>query len=195
MYQQKLLQGKSFRNSIINTLLAMLYEKSTETEKHCKRLEAYCVAIGQRMNLTTKDLDELSLLALLHDIGKVAIPPSILKKPGPLTPAEWEEMRRHPEIGYRIAQESTELASISNLILSHHERWDGKGYTRGLVGEDIPLACRIISVVDAFDAMTNNRVYRKAMSVEEAITEIKKNAGTQFDPKIVEVFLEILKEN
>lgn len=195
MYQQKLLQGKSFRNSIINTLLAMLYEKSTETEEHCKRLEAYCVAIGQKMNLTTKDLDELSLLALLHDIGKVAIPPSILKKPGPLTPAEWEEMRRHPEIGYRIAQESTELASISNLILSHHERWDGKGYPRGLVGEDIPLACRIISVVDAFDAMTNNRVYRKAMSVEEAITEIKKNAGTQFDPKIVEVFLEILKEN
>lgn len=195
MYQQKLLQGKSFRNSIINTLLAMLYEKSTETEEHCKRLEAYCVAIGQKMNLTTKDLDELSLLALLHDIGKVVIPPSLLKKPGPLTPAEWEEMRRHPEIGYRIARESTELASISNLILSHHERWDGKGYPRGLIGEDIPLACRIISVVDAFDAMTNNRVYRKAMSVEEAITEIKKNAGTQFDPQIVEVFLEILKEN
>lgn len=135
-------------------------------------------------------MDELSLLALLHDIGKVSINPNILQKqPGALTSAEWDEMKRHPEIGYRIAQATPELAIVSDLILSHHERWDGKGYPRGLKEEEIPLPCRILAIADAFDAMTNDRVYRKAMSREEALLEIERNAGAQFDPVITNLFI------
>lgn len=192
MYQQKLLDGKSYRNAIISTLLATLYEKSQETEEHSKRLEKYCHAIGRKLQLSSKEMDELSLLALLHDIGKVGIHPNILKRPGSLTPAEWGEMKRHPEIGYRIAQATPELAAVADLILSHHERWDGKGYPRSLKGEEIPIACRILSVVDAYDAMTNDRVYRKAMTSHDAIQEIRKNMEKQFDPQIAELFIEIL---
>lgn len=192
MYQQKLLNGKSYRNAIISTLLATLYEKSTETQEHSKRLEAYCHAIGRMMGLSSREMDELSLLALLHDIGKVGINHSILQKPGALTPAEWEEMKRHPEIGYRIAQGTPELAGIADFILSHHERWDGGGYPRGLRAQAIPLICRILAVVDAFDAMTNDRAYRRAASVEEALLEIEQNAGKQFDPQIAMLFIEIV---
>jgi diguanylate cyclase (GGDEF)-like protein/PAS domain S-box-containing protein len=192
MYHQKLLEGKSYRNAIINTLLATLYEKSNETEEHSKRIEKYCHSIGRKLQLSSKEMDELSLLALLHDIGKVSINPNILQKPGSLTLSEWDEMKRHPEIGYRIAQATPELAIVSDLILAHHERWDGKGYPRGLKGEEIPLACRILAVTDAFDAMTNDRVYRSAMSVKEAILELERNAGNQFDPKIANLLIETI---
>ena len=193
MYQQKLLDGKSYRNAIISTLLATLYEKSNETEEHSKRIETYCHAIGRKLHLSSKEMDELSLLALLHDIGKVSIDPNILKKPGQLTPEEWEEMKRHTQIGYRIAQVTPELSIIADLIIAHHERWDGKGYPRGLKGEEIPLACRIIAVTDAYDAMTNDRAYRAAKSCEDAIYELLQNAGTQFDPEITELFVQILR--
>ena len=192
MYQHKLLDGKSYRNAIISTLLATLYERSNETEEHSKRLEAYCHAIGRELQLSSKEMDELSLLALLHDIGKVGIHPNILKKPGPLTPAEWDEMRRHPEIGYRIAQATPELAVMADLILSHHERWAGAGYPRGLRGDEVPLACRILAVVDAFDAMTNARVYRRAMTIEEAVWELERDAGKQFDPQAAQLLLKII---
>lgn len=192
MYQQKLLDGKSYRSAIISTLLATLYEKSNETEEHSKRLETYCHEIGRQLQLSSKEMDELSLLALLHDIGKVSIDPNILQKPGALTPTEWEEMKKHPEIGYRIAQATPELAAIADLILSHHERWDGKGYPRRLKGEEIPLPCRILSVVDAFDAMTNDRVYRAAMSIQEALFEIIENRGKQFDPQVAGFLIEII---
>lgn len=195
MYHQKLLDEKSFRNGIINTLLATLYEKSSETEEHSKRLEYFCHEIGKKLNLTSKEMDELSLLAVLHDIGKVNINPNILLKAGPLDPGEWEEMRLHPETGYRIAKASPELSGISEYILAHHERWDGKGYPRGLKADEIPLPCRILSVTDAYDAMTNNRVYRKALSKTEAIEEIMRNSGSQFDPEITQIFLDLLTEN
>jgi diguanylate cyclase (GGDEF)-like protein/PAS domain S-box-containing protein len=192
MYHQKLLDGKSYRNAIISTLLATLYEKSNETEAHAKRIEKYCHAIGRKLWLSSKEMDELSLLALLHDIGKVGIHPNILKKPGPLTLAEWDEMKRHPEIGYRIAQATPELAVLADLILSHHERWDGTGYPRGLKEGEIPRVCRILSVVDAFDAMTSDRVYRPSMTIGEAILELEKNAGKQFDPQAVKLLIEII---
>ncbi|MEA4846579.1 MAG: HD-GYP domain-containing protein [Clostridiaceae bacterium] len=193
MYQQKLLDDKSSRNAIIDTLLGMLYEKSMETEGHSKRVETHCYSIGIKLKLSPRELEELSLLAILHDIGKVGINPDILKKPGRLTTSEWEEMKRHPEIGYRMVKVTPELADVAEFILSHHERWDGKGYPRGLKGEEIPLVCRILAVIDAYDAMTNDRVYRKAMSSEEAILELQKNAGTQFDSEIVRLFIQILQ--
>lgn len=179
-------------NEIVRKLLVTLYEKSNETEEHSKRIEKYCHAIGCELQLSSTEMDALYLLALLHDIGKVGIHSSILKKPSKLTAEELEEMERHPEIGYQIAKATPELADVADLILSHHERWDGNGYPRGLKGEEIPLVCRIISVVDAFDAMTNDRVYRKAMTVDEAILEIERNAGKQFDPLVARILTGII---
>ncbi len=192
MYHQKLLDGKSYRNAIINTLLATLYETSMETEEHSKRMEYYCHAIGKQLGLSSKELDDLSLLAILHDIGKVGINPDIIKKPGALTPEEWAEMKKHPEIGYRIVQAAPELSNVAEFIFSHHERWDGTGYPRGLKGEEIPLICRILSVADAYDAMTNDRAYRSAMSHLQAVEELERHAGTQFDPTIFNVFIQVL---
>lgn len=194
MYHQKLLEGKSYRNTIINTLLATLYEKSMETEEHAKRLSSYCKAIGHGLSLSEKIMNELELFAVLHDIGKVGIHPNILTKPGPLTNVEWSEMKKHSEIGYRITQSTPELAFVSEYILLHHERWDGSGYPKGLKGEEIPICCSILAVADAFDAMTSDRVYRKAMKITEAIKELRKHAGTQFNPKIVQLFVSLLEQ-
>ena len=130
---------------------------------------------------------------MLHDIGKVGISMDILKKPGPLNDEEWKEMKRHPEIGYRIAQNTPELSTVSEYILSHHERWDGSGYPRGLKGPEIPLLCRILAVADAYDAMTSNLAYRKAMDSLDAMAEIKHGSGTQFDPEIAKLFLDLNK--
>lgn len=189
MYHQKLLEGKSYRNSIVNALLGTLYEKSSETKEHSDRLKYYCQIVGRAMNLPEEDMSALELLAVLHDIGKVAINQDILQKPGPLTMEEWNEIRRHPEIGYRIALNTPELSVVADYILSHHERWDGLGYPRGIKGDKIPLLCRILSVADAYDAMTSERVYRKALGHHEAVSELKKCAGTQFDEVVVDVFI------
>nr|WP_207636686.1 HD domain-containing phosphohydrolase [Desulfurispora thermophila] len=192
MYHRKLLEGKSYRHSIINALLTTLAAKSMETEEHAARLKKHCLAVGRALGLAARELDELALFAVLHDIGKVGIKESILQKQGPLTREEWEEMKKHPEVGYRITQNATELASVAEYILYHHERWDGQGYPRGLRGEEIPLLCRILAVADAYDAMTSNRPYRRAMSRAEAVAEIARNRGTQFDPRVVDVFLRYL---
>ena len=141
-----------------------------------------------------KDLGELQLLGMLHDIGKIGIDDKILNKPGKLTEEEWIVMKKHPEIGYRIARASHKLSRIADYILSHHERWDGMGYPRGLKGEDIPLLSRILSVADAYDAMTEDRIYRKALSKEEAIEEIRRNSGSQFDPLIANIFIKSVLE-
>ncbi len=194
MYYKKLLEGKSHRNAIVNTLLSMLCENDISTEKHSKRLGTYCHGIGRKMDLSCEEQYELSLLAILHDIGKVGIRKDILQKPGSLSSEEWREMRRHPEIGYRIMQNMPELSIISEYILLHHERWDGNGYPKGYKGEKIPLLCRIISIIDAYDVMTTGRVYKRARSNNEAITELKLHAGTQFDPLIVGLFTEVLME-
>ncbi len=190
MYSDKILHAKRYRDTVISSMKATLFEKSMETEEHAERFKKMCRKIGDCMNLNDQLLDELELLATLHEIGKVAINDSILMKPGPLTEDEWIQMKKHPEIGYRIAQAASELSPIADYILYHHERWDGKGYPQGLKGEEIPLLSRIIAVADAFDAMINGRAYRKSMNKEEAIVEIKRNAGTQFDPKVVKAFIE-----
>lgn len=193
MYHQKLLESPSYRSSIVSTLLETLYEKSMETEEHGRRLKVYCIAIGESLKLTSEELKDLGLLAILHDIGKVGIHQSILSKPGPLTPEETEEMRRHAEIGYRIAQSSPELSGVAEYILSHHERWDGQGYPRKLKGEEIPVYSRILAVADAFDAMVSDRPYRGALPRKEAVRELEHNAGRQFDPRMVAIFLNLFR--
>jgi len=174
--------------------MTTVYEKSQETEQHAERLAELSTRVGRMLNLMEKDLGELQLLGMLHDIGKIGIDDKILNKPGKLTEEEWVIMKRHPEIGYRIARASHKLARIADYILTHHERWDGTGYPKGLKGNDIPLLSRILAVADAYDAMTEDRVYRKAMSKEQALEEIRQNAGTQFDPLISNIFIETILE-
>lgn len=192
MYQRKLLEHNSIHSTIVASIKATMFEKSHETEEHAQRLVVLSKAIGKAMGLSQTELDKLELLASLHDIGKVGVRDEVLTKPDKLNEMEWAEIKRHPEIGYRIAKTTSELAPIAEGILCHHERWDGLGYPQGLCGEDIPLISRIVAVVDAYDAMTNDRPYRKALDHEVAVTQIRQNAGTQFDPQIAEIFAEIL---
>jgi diguanylate cyclase (GGDEF)-like protein/PAS domain S-box-containing protein len=192
MYNNKLMESKSIRSSIISSLKKTLEERTHETEAHAQRLKELSIKMGKVMDLFDNELDELSLLAMLHDIGKIAIPDYILGKPAKLTEDEWKIMKSHCEIGYRIAVASPELAHIANLILSHHERWDGNGYPQRLKGEEIPLLSRIIAVVDAYDAMTSDRPYHAAIPSEDALRELERCSGTQFDPYIVEKFIEVI---
>lgn len=190
MYRLKLFDSKSIHSSIISSIKTTLFEKSNETEAHAERLAKLSKKLGMALGLGDKEITELELLSTLHDIGKINLNDSILSKPDKLTESEWYEVKKHPVVGYRIAQSSPELKSISEYILCHHERWDGKGYPQGLSEDHTPLLSRILTVVDSYDAMTQDRVYRKAMTKESAIAEIKNNAGTQFDPNIAQVFIE-----
>ncbi len=190
MYKRKLLQSRSLHSNLINSMKTTLFEKSRETEAHAERLMELAKQLGYQMQLGEDQLSELELLAALHDIGKIGISDRILNKKGPLTPEEWTEMKRHPEIGYRIAMSSPSLMPIAEYILHHHEHWDGGGYPQGLRGEEIPLISRIIAVIDAYDAMTQDRPYRRAMSEDAAADEIRNCAASQFDPNISKVFVE-----
>jgi HD-GYP domain-containing protein (c-di-GMP phosphodiesterase class II) len=157
-----------------------------------RRIQSLILKIGSALGLVDKEKEELAILAALHDIGEIAIPENILLKPGSLTPVEWEIMKRHPEIGNSIARSVPDLVAIAEAILSHHEHWDGTGYPRGLTGAQIPLISRILAVVDAYDAMTNGRPYMKAISHQEAAEEIKRCAGTHFDPELAGLFTKIV---
>jgi len=193
MNQRKLLEKNSSYSSILASIKATMFEKSHETEEHSERMSRLSREVGLKLNLSQIELDHIELLAKLHDIGKVGISEQILKKPGKLNEDEWVEMKKHPEIGYRIAMSSPNLAPIAEYILYHHEHWDGKGYPQNLKGTNIPLISRIVGVIDAYDAMTEDRIYRKAITHEAALEEIKRCAGTQFDPNVVEVFARILE--
>jgi len=195
LFRSKLLTDKSYRSSVISTLKQTLFEKDYETEEHANRLKKYALKIAQRLNFSSLEKGELELAAVLHDIGKVGISDTILLKPGKLDEREWEIIKTHPEKGYRIALSTKELAPVADYILCHHERWDGKGYPNGLKEEKIPLLSRIISVVDSYDVMTHRRPYKKAMNKNDAIDELKKCSGNQFDPEIIEIFLDILSKN
>ncbi|MCF8001965.1 MAG: diguanylate cyclase [Halanaerobiales bacterium] len=193
MYQNKLSENKSSKSNIVKGLLNTLGAKSPETKAHTKRMGNLSKKFGKKLNLSNSELNKLSLLATLHDIGKTTISEELLNKADNLTKKEWEIMKEHPETGYKIASSSNEFVLVAEEILSHHEHWDGGGYPRGLKGEEIPYLARIISIIDAYDVMTNERPYSQAISKDEALAEIGRCAGSQFDPELVEVFMEMIK--
>ncbi|SKA75769.1 diguanylate cyclase (GGDEF) domain-containing protein [Caloramator quimbayensis] len=192
MYRDKLLNTKSSKSNMMDMILETLREKDFITKGHTDRVKELCGIVGRKLYLNPKQMNNLLLLSEVHDLGKIGIPDSILIKPGKLDDDEWEIMKKHSEKGYRIALAIPELANIAELILRHHERWDGRGYPLGLKSDDIPIECRILSVVDSYDAMTNTRPYNKPKTKEEAINEIKRCSGTQFDPMIAEIFIDII---
>ena len=192
---KKILNEKSVRSQALTAFVRALQEADQDTEEHVMRTRSMGIALGKRLGLSDAQLTSLELMCLLHDIGKIAIPLDILNKPGKLTENEWAVLRTHPDKGYQIAQSSDMLRPIAECIRYHHERWDGKGYPAGLSGEAIPMLSRIISIVDAYDAMVNDRCYRKALPPEHAKKEIADNAGTQFDPRMAAEFLRLLEEN
>ena len=190
---KKLLNPSSTRSQALASLVRALKEADADTEDHVHRTQRMGALLGRRIGLTDAELSQLELLCLLHDIGKIGIPLEILNKPGKLADQEWEVLRTHPDKGYQIAMSSDELKPIARMILCHHERWDGKGYPNGLAGAEIPVLSRIIAIVDAYDAMVNDRSYRKALKPEVAQEEIRVNAGTQFDPDLAREFLALLE--
>ena len=173
----------------LKALTTALEAREHGIERHCERVAYYTKVLARRMGLDDGYTKDIVRGALLHDIGKIGVRDSILLKPGKLTPEEEEEVKKHPVIGANILKGIDYFARAIEVVLYHHERWDGKGYPFGLSGEKIPLSARIFSVVDAFDAMTTDRPYRKKMSIEDATKEIKRCAGSQFDPEVVRAFL------
>jgi diguanylate cyclase (GGDEF)-like protein len=190
MYKKKLFEGPSMRGKTINTIISTLHEKNKREEQHSHRVSKLCESMGIALELTEDEIKELKTIGLLHDIGKIALEENILNKSGKLTDEEFEEIKRHPEIGYRILSTVNDLSEIAGYVLAHHERYDGKGYPKGLKEENIPLQSRIIAIVDAYDAMVSERSYRNALSEEVAIEELKRSAGSQFDASLTKVFIE-----
>ena len=194
MRTKKLLDRESTHSEMLTSLIRALQECDSDTEHHVRRTQRMGAELGKRIELTDIQQSNLSLLCLLHDIGKIGIPLEILNKPGRLSEEEWNILRSHAQKGYDIARSNNELKDIAEEILHHHERWDGKGYPDGLSRESIPILSRVIAVVDAYDAMTNDRAYRAAMSSTDALEELRRCAGTQFDPYIVSEFLQMMKD-
>jgi response regulator RpfG family c-di-GMP phosphodiesterase len=188
---------RNIANTYQNTLLALvaaLDAREHETSDHSQRVVSYTAAIAQRMSIGGKELEEIGRGALLHDIGKIGVPDAVLLKPGKLTPDEWLEMRKHPDIGFQMIQTIPFLDTPAQIVLSHQERWDGAGYPRNLQKNEIHIGARIFAVADTLDAMTSDRPYRKGTTFANAIQEIKRCANTQFDPEVVRAFLDIGEE-
>lgn len=191
---QRALSHAELEAAYLQTALALARAvdvRDTYTSDHSERMARLAVAVARQMGLDEETVNHIRLAALLHDIGKIGVPDAILRKPGPLNEEEWAIMKTHPEIGAEIVAPIRKLHPVVEIILAHQERYDGTGYPRGLKGEEIPLGARILAVVDAYSAMTENRVYRKARSPEEAIAELKRCAGTHFDPQVVQAFLRV----
>jgi len=182
-------QIKRSHDSLQQMLCAALDLRDQATKGHSLRVARLAAAVGEHMNLAEDELTHLEQAAMLHDLSKMGLSDAILDKAGPLDEDEWEEIQKHPEIAYQIVRDIPFLQRAGEIMLHHHERFDGGGYPRGLVGEEIPLGARIFAVVDAYDAMTSDRSYRRAGSHASAVREIKRNSGTQFDARVVEAFL------
>lgn len=172
-------------------LASEIEQKDMYTREHCRRIERLALKIGERLRLSGGQLERLINAAYLHDLGKTVVPIEVLTKPGPLTEDEWEHIKKHPSAGRRMLQ-NTFLSEVGDIIEQHHEWEDGRGYPLGLSGSEIYIEARIIAVADAFDAMTSDRPYRKALSKEEAIAAIVAQRGKQFSPEVVDAFLEVI---
>ena len=194
MYGHKSAQRGSPGSQGRDLLMQVLREREPELEEHVDDVGLLALAVGRRLGLDVEALDEIARAAELHDVGKIAVPEAILRKPGPLDDAEWEVMRQHTIVGERILAAAPSLRPVGRLVRSSHERWDGDGYPDGLAGERIPLGARIIAVCDAFDAMRQARPYAASLSEAEALAELRRCSGTQFDPWVVEVFAAVLKD-
>jgi HD-GYP domain-containing protein (c-di-GMP phosphodiesterase class II) len=193
MYRKKLYRTQSVHSTIVNTLINTLRARDLTTEEHVIRLEKLLVSTAALIGLPDSTTADLSLLAKFHDIGKVGISDGLLFKEGPLSSEEWTEMKRHSEIGYRIALSTPDLVPIADWILKHHEWWNGQGYPLGIKGEEIPVECRLLAIADAYEALTSVRPYRRTFSHREAVAELRRHAGTQFDPQLLEKFLQMLE--
>lgn len=195
MLRKKIVESQSMRNQTVNIIMQTLNEKNEREKRHSVEVAKWAKEIGVAMGLSVQKVKEIELAGLLHDIGKIAIKEDILNKPGKLTEEEYDEIKRHPESGYHILKSVDEYSSLAQCVLEHHERFDGKGYPKGIKGSQISLIARIIAVADAFEAMIAQRPYRKSLTEEMAIEEIKKNSNTQFDPEVVTAFLKIFDKS
>ncbi len=195
MYRRKLIESQQMKETTIQTIIHTLHEKDPREKMHSENVGDMSKRIGEALQLNQELIQEIEMAGFLHDIGMIAIDRGILEKQDRLTPSEYEIIKRHAEVGYHILKSVDTFAYLSDYILAHHERWDGTGYPRGLKGKEIPLVSRIIMVAGSYEAMTSERVYRSAFSKEEAVQELIRCSGTQFDPNIVQVFLSILKRN
>jgi response regulator RpfG family c-di-GMP phosphodiesterase len=182
---------ESTYHATLEALGSALDTRDVGTESHSRRVHGYALATAREYGMPDAEVSDLAHGVLLHDIGKIGIPDAILLKPGPLTGEEWAIMRTHPEIGKRLIEKIPFLRGALPIVYAHHEKWDGSGYPRGLRGKEIPMGARIFSVVDAFDAMTFDRPYSKAIPFDAATTELKRCAGAHFDPEVVEAFLRV----
>jgi putative two-component system response regulator len=189
---RRALVGMEAAHAVVTALANAVAAKDAQTERHCERLALMAARLGSRIGLSTADLDAVTYGALLHDVGKIGVPDGVLTKPGPLTDGEWVLVRRHPEIGARICAPLESFAAFGPIIRHHHERWDGGGYPDGLRGEATPLGARIVGIVDAFDAMAHQRPYRQALTPAQALEEIRRGAGRQFDGELALIFIDEL---
>ena|GEM_PF-941785 len=195
MYRNKLLYHHSDQNSLIVSILKTMHERDFLNEDEIEKLRYLALDFGKIAGLNMNELEELELLADLHDIGNLSIPDDIFAKADAPTAEEWKVIRKHCELGYNIARSLPEIACIADAILAHHERWDGSGYPLGLKGDQIPLASRMIAIMDTYIAMVQGRPYREKNSSEEALAELKKYAGTQYDPHLVDLFVEMMSKD
>ncbi len=194
MYRNKLSESKKMREHTIREIIRKLNDSNPREKKHVKRVADICEGLGKSMDLSFRELQDLKTAALLHDIGKIAISSEILDKKGKLTAREYTEVKKHPETGYQLLRNSIEFGSVAEVVLLHHERIDGKGYPMHIKGEEIPRDAKIISIVDAYDAMTGVRPYKKIMTKKEAIEELRRNEGSQFDSTLAELFIAYISE-
>ena len=189
MYRQKVFESASLRSNVVEIIMNSLFEKSKREMSHSKRVGRIAASIASALNFTDEHISEIRIAGDIHDIGKIGVAEEILNKDGKLDQHEWQEIKKHPEAGRRILSSVDEFKVIADYVIAHHERWDGKGYPKGLSGEEIPVEARIIAIADSYDAMTSERSYRIAMGKEEALAEIERHIGSQFDPRIARVFI------
>ncbi len=196
MYRRKLTDRSSRKSNALTTIMQTLHEKTEETINHCERVGDYAsMLLSAAGYKRTVDLEDIRFLSDVHDIGKIAIPDTILKKPVKLSIEEYDQIKYHSEAGYKIIKNIIDNENIASGILYHHERYDGTGYPHGLKGDEIPLYAKVLAIADSYDTMTRGRIYQKPISKEAALQDLKRNSGTQFDPRLVKMFIKIMEEN